>query len=73
MKDCPFCGHRVVFSEGAGGHIRQVGITTGGLLSQGPLYIYIQWGQYVFDPLANYENWLLVEKGTEHNFTCLFI
>ena len=36
-------------------------------------YYTIQWGQYVFDPLANYENWLLVEKGTAYNFTHLFI
>ena len=35
--------------------------------------IEIQWRQYVFDPLANYENWLLVEVGTEYKFTCLFM
>ena len=29
-----------------------------------PCKEYLQWGQYVFDPLANYENSLLVEKGT---------
>ena len=33
----------------------------------------IQWGQYVFDPIANYENWLLVEMGTEYKFTHLFM
>ena len=33
----------------------------------------IQWGQYVFDPLVNYENWLLVEMGTKYTFTCLFM
>ena len=26
----------------------------------------IQWGQYVFDPLANFEYWPLVEMGTEN-------
>ena len=36
-------------------------------------FMNIQWGQYVFDPLANYENWLLVEMGTEYKFTCLFM
>ena len=34
---------------------------------------HVQWGQYIFDPLANYENWLLVEKGTKYKFTHLFI
>ena len=33
----------------------------------------LQWGQYVFDPLANYENWRLVEIGTEYKFTPLFM
>ena len=35
--------------------------------------VYIQWGQYIFDPLANYENWLLVEMGTEYKFTRLLM
>ena len=34
---------------------------------------HLQWRQYVFDPLANYENWLLVEMGTEYKFTHLFL
>ena len=33
----------------------------------------VQWGQYVFDPLANYENWPLVEMGTEYKCTHLFM
>ena len=39
---------------------------------------YVQWSQYVFDPLANYENWLFVEMGTDYNneelksFNCYF-
>ena len=33
----------------------------------------LQWGQYVFDPLAIYENWLLVGMGTEYKFTHLLM
>ena len=33
----------------------------------------LQWGQYVFDPLAKYENWLLVEMGAEYQFTRSFV
>ena len=37
------------------------------------VHVYIQWGQHVFDPLANNENWLLAEMGTEYKFTHLFM
>ena len=33
----------------------------------------VQWGHYIFDPLANYENWLLVAMGAEYKFTHLFM
>ena len=36
-------------------------------------FLALQLGQYVFDPLANYENWLLVEMGAEYKFTHLFM
>ena len=36
-----------------------------------PNLSYKQRGQYVFDPLANHENRLLVDKGTTYDFTHL--